>query len=391
MNFERNFDRGTAEPFAPDEARVRRRRWLLIGGGLLLLVAIIAGVAAWKARNGTAGTSDAKQVPSVTVVVPGRQTVDRLVSATGTLAAKREMPVGVQGDGGMVTRVLVEPGQWVAAGQVLATIDRSVRIQQNSQLAASIGVAEADARLAQANLERGQRLVSRGFISNADVDRLTATRDSAVARVRVARAQLGESQARTGQLDVRAPAAGLILTRATEPGMVVGAGSEALFRMAKEGEIELLARLAERDLARMAVGMPATVTPVGTTTSFTGRIWQLSPIIDATTRQGTVRIQLAYDPALRPGGFAHTSIKSGSVEVPLLPESAVLSDTKGNFVYIVGADDKIVRRAVTVGEVADNGIAILSGLQGNEPVVLSAGAFLNPGDKVKPVRAQAKR
>src|SRR3546814_6840234 len=87
------------------------------------------------------------------------------------------MPVGVAGEGGEVVRVLVEPGQWVGAGQPLAIIDRSVQAQQAASLAASIRVAQADAKLAQAELERAEALVSRGFISKADMDRKRATRD----------------------------------------------------------------------------------------------------------------------------------------------------------------------------------------------------------------------
>jgi len=393
MNFERNFDRDkTVEVDEPDEERARSRRRLLWIAGALVLIAIIAAIAfKTLSKDGKAAVGDdaARQIPTVTVIVPGRQSVESLISATGTLAARREMPVGVQGEGGMVTRVLVEQGQWVGAGQVLATIDRSVMVQQNSQLAASIAVSEADARLAQSNLERAQRLVARGFVSTADVDRLTATRDAANARVRVARAQLGESRARTSRLDIRAPAAGLILTRGAEPGQVVGSGSGMLFRMAKGGEMELQARLSEQDLSRLAVGFGATVTPVGTKSSFEGQIWQLAPIIDPQTRQGIVRIALAYNPALRPGGFAAAMIRGGAVEAPLLPESAVQSDTKGNYVFVVGAGNQIERRAVKVGPVSDSGIAVLSGLAGNEQVVLSAGAFLNPGDKVIPVRAKA--
>ena len=98
------------------------------------------------------------------------------------------MPVGVAGEGGQVVRVLVEPGQWVSAGQVLAVIDRSVQAQQAAQLAAQIEVARADLRLAQNELDRAQSLVSRGFISQADLDRKRATRDAAAARVRVAQA-----------------------------------------------------------------------------------------------------------------------------------------------------------------------------------------------------------
>src|SRR3546814_10880569 len=92
------------------------------------------------------------------------------------------MPVGVAGEGGMVARVLVDAGDWVNAGQTLAVIERSVQAQQAQQLAAQIDVARADAALAQSELERAQSLVSRGFVSKADIDRKTATRDAARAR-----------------------------------------------------------------------------------------------------------------------------------------------------------------------------------------------------------------
>jgi RND family efflux transporter MFP subunit len=330
-------------------------------------------------------------LPHVTVTVPGRQSVAATISATGDLAARREMPVGVAGEGGMVVQVLVEPGDWVEAGEPLATLDRSVQTQEAASLAASIAVARADAALAESELDRARALVSRGFISKADIDRKTATRDAARARVAVAEAQLGEARARIGRLVIRAPARGLVLTRALEPGQVVSPGSGALFRIAKDGEMEALAKLPEQDLARLRVGVPAQVTPVGSTQSFTGRVWQLSPVIDPQTRQGIARVALGYDPAIRPGGFAAVRVMTGTVDAPLLPESAVLSDTKGSFVYIVARNNEVQRRSVTVGEVSDKGMTITEGLTGKEQVVLSAGAFLNPGDKIIPERSAGSR
>jgi HlyD family secretion protein len=390
MNYESNFAEQRVEAVDDaDAVRARQRRRLVIGAVAALLVVI----AAYALFNG-AGSDPApvaKQNPHVTVIVPGRQAVERTISTTGTLAARREMPVGIAGEGGKVSQVLVEPGQWVSAGQVLATIERSVEVQQANSLAAQINVARADASIAQNELDRSLQLVGRGFISKADVDRKTATRDAAAARVRVAQAQLAEAQARTGRLDIRAPAAGLVLTREVEPGQVVSGGSGTLFRMAKGGEMELLAQLSEGDLASLSVGVPAQVTPVGTDQTFTGQVWQLSPVIDPQSRQGIARIALSYDKALRPGGFAAATIVAGSAEAPLLPESAVQSDEKGNFVYIVDGNNKVVRRDVRVGGVSNKGISILDGLQGTESVVLSAGAFLNPGETVVPERAPARK
>ena len=391
MNFESGFSTQgmTLDLVDEDVARRRRRRTIIIAIVAAALVLIGAWAMFARGAKPAATEKSAKQSPTVTVVVPGRQTIDRVISATGNLAARREMPVGVAGEGGMVAAVLVEPGQWVGAGQVLATIDRRVQAQQANSLGSQIAVAEADARLAQSELDRAQQLVSRGFISKADIDRKTATRDSARARVNVARAQYQQSLASNSRLDIRAPAAGLILERKVEPGQVVSAGSGVLFRMAKGGEIELLARLGESDLARTTVGQRATVTPVGSTQAFQGQIWQVAPVIDPQSRQGIARIAIPYDKALRPGGFAAARVISGAAEVPLLPESAVQSDAKGNFVYVVGKGNKVERREVQIGDVNDQGVSILAGLSGREAVVLSAGAFLNPGETIIPQRAKS--
>ena len=366
-----------------DDARRRRRRNLLLAALAVVLLAAIA----WYVFSGDEPATDeagAEQAPAVSVIVPGRTTIAGTINATGTLAARREMPVGVVGEGGRVISVPVEAGQWVRAGQVLAVIDRSVQSQQAESAAAQIEVARADAQLAQANLDRALQLVDRGFISKADVDRLSATRDAAVARVRVAEAQYGERRARNAQLNIVAPAAGLLLERNVEPGQVVGGGSGTLFSIAKGGEMELLAELGETELAQLPLGAMASVTPVGTDKSFTCQVWQISPIINEQDRQGTARCAMPYAPELRPGGFASAEINSGSVVAPLLPESAIQNDEKGPFVYIAGRDNKVVRRDVKTGIVTANGIAVVEGLSGNEKVIQRAGGFVSPGEVVRP-------
>ncbi|WP_407699085.1 efflux RND transporter periplasmic adaptor subunit [Sphingopyxis solisilvae] len=393
MNYERKVDSmdslaGSTQSFY-EEAESRRKRTRLIIAVVLIALALAAAWYAFTSNKGGAAGADGKggaaSVPSITVVVPGRQSVQSTISTNGTIAARREMPVGVAGEGGQVVRVLVEPGQWVGAGQPLAVIDRSVQTQQAASLAASIRVAQADADLAQAELTRAEALVSRGFISKADMDRKRATRDAANARVRVAQAQYAEAQARNGRLNIVAPAAGLVLTRGVEPGQIVGAGSGVLFRMARGGEMELLAQMAEADLQRVRVGTRATITPVGTNLNIEGQVWQVSPVINPDTRQGMVRIAVPYSGALRPGGFADARLLSGTEEAPMLPESAVLSGPEGNYVLVVDSKDTVQRKPVKVGTTTDAGVSIASGLNGNERVVVLAGAFLNVGDKVKPV------
>ena len=231
-----------------DDRQARRRRLIII---VAIIAAIVVAGIVYMIFFGKKDVAAPPAAPSVTVIVPGRTNVAATLSATGTLYAKREMPVGVAGEGGMVQNVLVEPGTWVAAGQTLAVIERSVQAQQANSQAASVKVAQADADLAQSELDRAKALVARGFISKADIDRKTAARDGAIAKVAVARAQYGQTRAQIGRLDIRSPAAGLVLTRAVEPGMVVGPGNGALFRVAKGGELEIRAQLAEQDLARL--------------------------------------------------------------------------------------------------------------------------------------------
>lgn len=387
MNYETRMELdGTAmeDDVTGDEAgRKRKTR-------IALAIAVVAiGAAAVMMSGGEAEApfsgQDGDIVPAVTVISPGAGTYAGIINATGTLAARREMPVGVVGEGGRVVSVPVEPGQWVRAGQVLAVIDRSVQEQQTASSAAQIEVSQADADLAQANLDRALQLVDRGFVSQADIDRLTATRDAAVARVRVAQAQFGERQARNAQLNIVAPAAGLLLTRDVEPGQVVGGGSGVLFSIARDGEMELLAQIGETELGAIPVGATGQVVPVGTDQTFTCQIWQKSPVIDQMTRQGTARCAMPYNAALRPGGFASIEINSGAVVAPRLPESAILSDANGSYVFVVDGDNKIVRRPVEVGMITDDGIIVSSGLDGSERIVARAGGFLTEGESVRPV------
>jgi RND family efflux transporter MFP subunit len=372
----------------------RRRTWII--AAVLVAVAMIGAYFLFgraeepSAATAASGGKRGGQVPSVTVIVPGRTDVARTITASGALAARRDEPVGVAGEGGRVSNVYVDAGSWVRQGQVLASIDRSVQGQEANQLAASIQVARADAALAQNELERSQALVGRGFVSKADLDRKRAARDAAQARVRVAQAQLAGAQARIGRLDIRAPSSGLVLARNVEVGQIVSGGAGALFRLARGGEMEMRASLSQQDLSRVRTGMAASVKPIGLDRTFPGTVWQIAPVIDPQSRQGEVRISIPYDPAIRPGGFAEAKIASGSTTAPVLPQSAVLSDAQGNYVYIVNPQNEIERRAIKVGAIDDEGVTIAEGLSGQESVVLSAGAFLNPGQKVAPRRQAAR-
>ncbi len=390
MNYETSITAEAADNIQTEASGITADKPLISRGVLIAGIVVIglllalAAYAVFSADDGAAAADDNSQAPVVTVVAPGQTTVEGLISAPGTIAARRELPVGVVGEGGRVVSVPVDAGDWVRQGQVLAVIDRSVQAQQAQAQAAQISVAQADANLAQANLDRALQLVERGFISKADVDRLTSTRDAANARVRVAQAQLGELRARNARLNIVAPAAGLVLARNVEPGQTVSGGTPALFSIARGGEMEMLAQVSEAQLASLGQGIQASVVPTGSEKSLTGQVWQISPTVDAQNRQGTARIALPYAQELRPGGFATAEIKSGTVVATVLPESAVLADRQGSYVYVVGDEKKAERRRVKTGMVTDSGIVITEGLSGNEQIVLRAGGFLTEGEVIAP-------
>jgi RND family efflux transporter MFP subunit len=377
-----------------DDGSRRRKRIAIIGAGIIAVVAIVLALlmmGGGKEQAGGNGPGAGQaQLATVSVIVPGRTALAGNVTASGPLGAKRDQPIGIAGGGGKVVRVLVDAGSWVRAGQVLAVVDRSVQAQQAAQLAAQVDAARANAALAQSNYERALALQGRGFVSKAEIDSKKATRDAAAAQVRVAQAQLSATRAEIGRLNVTAPVGGLILDRSVEVGQIVGPGSGALFRLAEGGQMEMRAQLSQQDISSVHVGMPATVTPVGSDRSYPGTVWQVSPIIDPQSRLGEVRISVPYGPEMRPGGFAEARITAGSTTAPLLPQSAVLSDDRGNYVYIIDSKNEVVRRDIKIGAVGEQGVSIAEGLSGNERVVLSAGPFLNPGQKVNPRRQAAQ-
>jgi multidrug efflux pump subunit AcrA (membrane-fusion protein) len=154
--------------------------------------------------------------------------------------------------------------------------------------------------------------------------------------------------------------------------------------------MEMRAQLSQQDLSFVHLGMGTQVTPIGSDKSVSGSVWQIAPVIDPQSRLGLVRIAIPYSDAIRPGGFAEAKITAGTATAPMMPQSAVLSDEKGNYVYIINGKNQVERRNIQIGTVNDSGVTIAAGLSGNEAVVLSAGPFLSPGQKVNPKRQAAR-
>jgi len=369
---------------APEQTLAGRWKWTTVGA---LVAALLIAFAAWKLLGGAAKPAstlaDRGGVPLVSVLVPHRQAVTSNVTFTGAIAARYDMPIANDGDTGRIVAVYAEAGDHVKRGQVLAKIDDSVTVQQVNRLEASLEQARAQAALSAAEYRRAQGVEAAGALSAEDIEKRRATALTDAANVKVVAAQLAEAQARLARSRITAPVDGTVLTRHAEVGQIANPGGDALFRVASGGEVEMRGQIAEQDLAQVHTGEVATVYLTGIERPFTGAVRLLGAIIDPTTRLGDIRIQLKPDPALRPGAFARAVVAVDKAQRPVLPQTAVMADANGSYVFIIDSAGKVERRAVRVSGTTDTGVIIAAGLAGDERVVATAGGFLREGETVK--------
>jgi len=379
----------TIVPVAPpgtlvsDGGGSARGKW--IAGAVAAAVIAVVAVILWRGQTAdpaTATLASQQAIPLVSVTSPGVTSVTSNVTFTGTIAARYDMPIGIEGDAGRIIGVYVEAGDHVKRGQLLAKIDESVWQPQVNRLAASLEQAKAQAALSAAEYRRAAAVESAGALSAEEIEKRRALSITDAANVKVAAAMLAEADARLNRTRVVAPADGIVLTRKAEVGQTASPGGEALFRLANGGEIEMRGQVAEQDMAVLTVGQPADVRLVGSAQPFEGRVRLLGAVIDPDTRLGDIRISLKPNPALRPGAFARGSVLVSKAERPVLPQTAVLSDVKGPYVYVVGQDNRVERRDVQVGGTTSAGIIITKGLSGSERIVTTAAGFLREGEKV---------
>jgi HlyD family secretion protein len=370
--------------------------WLVGRPGAILVavaVAALAALIAWRIAQAFAvkEVGNRNSIPAVSVTEAALSTVPTTVSIIGTLAARYDMPIGVEGDAGRVAAIYVEAGDHVKRGQLLARLNVSVLAPQVANLEAVLEQARAEAELANAEYRRAVAVAASGALSAEETERRRSTGVTAAAKVKVAAAQLAEAKARLARADVRAPSDGTLLTRNIEVGQTATPGGEALFRLSQGGEVELRGQVAEQDLPLLKVGQSVDVRLTGTSQVYVGRVRLLPAVIDPQTRLGMARVSLTADPNLRPGAFARAEVTVSNAERTVLPQTAVLTDEHGTYVLIVNAQNKVERRAVRVSGMVKSGVTIDAGVSGKEQVVSTAGAFLQEGELVKPIVRESGR
>jgi RND family efflux transporter MFP subunit len=380
MNASSEYPQSIASPFVG-----RRNLWAAVAIGTVVVAVVVLLAVRLTHALGMKSLVNKVPIPTVSVTEVGVSTLPTTVSIIGTIAARYDMPIGVEGDAGRVAAIYVEAGDHVKRGQLLARLNVSVLEPQVANLEAALEQARAEAELADAEYRRAQAVGASGALSAEETQRRKSAAVTAAAKVKVAAAQLAEAQARLARAAVRAPADGIILTRNVEVGQTATPGGEALFRLSERGEVELRGQVSEQDLPLLKVGQSVNVRLTGTTRIYVGHVRLLGAVIDPQTRLGMVRVSLTPDPNLRPGAFARADVTVSNADRAVLPQTAVLTDDKGSYVLIVNAQHKVERRAVRVSGMVQNGVTISEGVSGKEQVVATAGAFLQEGELVNPV------
>lgn len=352
---------------------------------------------------------------SVTVVKPRPDTLTDTLLVTGSIKPREEIEVGPEIEGYRLMEILVEAGDRVQKGQVLARLSRDVLETQLAQNTASAAKARAaiaqqqaalDQAIAQeteatAAVERTRQLSKTGTSSQEQLEQRERAAKVATAQVAAARetliaaqaeavfvkAQRDEIEVKLKRTDVRAPASGLVLSREAKLGAIaLSTRAAPLFRIAEDGAMDLDADVPEGAMPRMKDGLSVQVVPAGFDEPIGGKVRLVSAEVDRASRLGKVKIALPDDPRLKSGAYGRAVIALGEVKGLSLPQSAVMFDAEGAYVLTV-TDGIVGIQRITPGLKKDGRILVTEGLSADADVVARAGSFLRDGDRVTPVRS----
>ncbi len=349
------------------------------GAALVLLAAGLAGCSDASSREPRQG-AEARPAVTVGVAGPSLRPLSKIVLGTGSVAAWQHLTVASEIAGLRIVEIAVEEGDTVRQGQVLARLDASILQAQFAQFESATLEAEANLVNARAEFRRAEELqVGRNIAEALYQQRQTAAR-TAEARLGIIRAQRDEVKAKIEQTVIRAPADGVIAKRTGLLGSVSSVGAE-LFRMIRDGRIELQAQVPEMDIGKVQVGQRARV--VHGDTVVTGTIRLVSPVVDAATRLGIAYVALPAGSGLKPGMFASAEITVGVADGFALPQDALVFRDGRPGAFAVGADNRVTLRLLDTGARQDGWVEVKGGLDRRARIVVAGAGFLNDGDLVR--------
>ena len=376
-------DRPVATEAPQTPATPARHRWL---GPLLLILALAGGgygAMKWRAAQPPPPPVTAAPVPALTVALAPVATrrMGTSVVGDGSVIAWQELLIGAEVGGLRIVEAPLDEGMAVRAGQLLARLDDSVLAAQAAQAEASINEAVAFLELARAEQARSEDLVRTQSASRQILDQRQSATRQAEARLVVLRARRDEAVARLAQTRILAPSDGIVSRVSVRIGAVSAVGQE-MFRLIREGRLELEARVPELELASVAPGQRAVVRHGGR--EIAGEVRLIMPVVTPETRLGLVRIALPADSGLRPGMFARAEIQGPMREVVVAPASALVFREGAPQAFVLPeGGERVEMRRLVAGARQEGMVEITEGLRPGERVVTAGAGFLVNGDLVR--------
>ena len=340
-----------------------------------------------------AGTSTSVARPALTVTGTQAQTqaLPIKLTANGNIAAWQEASVGAEIGGLRLAEVLVNVGDTVQRGQVLARFATDAVQADLAQARAVVAEASASAQEATANADRVRALLNTGVFSGQQSSQYLTAEQTAKARVESAKAVMAAQLLRLKNTEVRASDSGIISARLATVGAVVGAGSE-LFKLIRQGRLEWRAEVGANDLYRLPVGAAVSVA-AASGSLVTGRVRTVAPTVDPQTRSGLVYVDLPSGPSrqagLKAGMFASGEFELGSSPALTVPQQAVVVRDGFSYVFRLNADQRVSQLKVQTGRRVGERVELLDGVGAESSLVASGAGFLNDGDLVKVAPAAA--
>lgn len=363
-----------------------RRGWIFVALATAVL-AVVSGALLLRgmgpASQNAAITPMAQQpVMAVTVASAEVRPMIRSVSGNGSVVAWQELAIAAEVSGLRVVDIAVDEGDRVVRGQLLVRFDDAMLAAQLAQVEAAIAEGEAALQTARSDFSRGAELLRGGSIASQIVEQRQSAARQAEARLMSARAHREEVAVRLAQARLLAPADGVVIRRSVQLGAVSAEGQE-MFRLVRDGRLELDAKVPELDLAAVRPGQAARVVHGDWQVQATVRA--VAPMVATDTRLGVVHIALPADSPLRPGMFARADIRLDMAATLVVPQTAIVFREDAPAVFVQNADHSVSLRRLTTGARRDGLVEVLAGLRAGEPVVTSGAGFLSDGDRVQVV------
>jgi RND family efflux transporter MFP subunit len=332
----------------------------------------------------SSGSAMAPKVnPALTVrtVTPHKEQWVQAVEASGSVQAWQEAIIGAEIGGLQLEEVLVNVGDTVRQGQLLARLRRETVEADNAQQRALVAEAEANLMQAKGDADRAALLDQSGAISRQQINQYQTTAKTAEAKLASARAALAAQALRLRFTEVRAPDEGVISTRTATVGAVVASGGE-LFRLIRKNRLEWRAELRGDNLLRLQPGQVAEINET-TTNKVTGTVRQIGPTVDAAARNGLAYVDLPANSNLKPGMFVSGRIVVGEMPAWTIPQEALVLRDGYSYAMAVMPDGRVRAMKMNLGRRQGGLVEVLDGIKTDQAIVASGGSFLNDGDVVR--------